>query len=133
MNLKTYNIFMILATAIAWLGFFIIINNFDPISGNWIVFTMFYAVLFLAILGSLSLIGYWWRRLLNRRKEMSRFLVSESFRQAIIFSAVAIIALWLQAGRILTWWNIVLLIVSATLLEFIIILFRQNNSDKLNA
>ena len=133
MNVKTYNIFMILATAIAWLGFFIIINNFDPISGNWIVFTMFYAVLFLAILGSLSLIGYWWRRLLNRRKEMSRFLVSESFRQAIIFSAVAIIALWLQAGRILTWWNIVLLIVSATLLEFIIILFRQNNSDKLNA
>ena len=133
MNLKTYNIFMIIATAIAWLGFFIIINNFDPILGNWVVFTMFYAVLFLAILGSLSLIGYWWRRLLNRRKEMSRFLVSESFRQAIIFSAVAIIALWLQAGCILTWWNIVLLIVSATLLEFIIILFRQNNSDKLNA
>ena len=123
---------MILATAIAWLGFFIIINNFDPISGNWIVFTMFYAVLFLAILGSLSLIGYWWRRLLNRRKEMSRFLVSESFRQAIIFSAVAIIALWLQASRILTWWNILLLIVSATLLEFIIILFKQNNGDKLN-
>jgi hypothetical protein len=132
MNVKTYNIFMILATAIAWLGFFIIINNFDPISGNWIVFTMFYAVLFLAILGSLSLIGYWWRRLLNRRKEMSRFLVSESFRQAIIFSAVAIIALWLQASRILTWWNILLLIVSATLLEFIIILFKQNNGDKLN-
>ena len=132
MNVKTYNIFMILATAIAWLGFFIIINNFDPISGNWIVFTMFYAVLVLAILGSLSLIGYWWRRLLNRRKEMSRFLVSESFRQAIIFSAVAIIALWLQASRILTWWNILLLIVSATLLEFIIILFKQNNGDKLN-
>ena len=132
MNLKTYNIFMIIATAIAWLGFFIIINNFDPILGNWVVFTMFYAVLFLAILGSLSLIGYWWRRLLNRRKEMSRFLVSESFRQAIIFSAVAIIALWLQASRILTWWNILLLIVSATLLEFIIILFKQNNGDKLN-
>jgi len=133
MNIKTYNIFMILATAIAWLGFFIIINNFDPFLGNWTVFTMFYVVLFLAILGTLSLLGYWWRKILNRSKEMPRFLVSESFRQAIIFSAVAIIALWLQAGRILTWWNILLLIVSATLLEFIIILFRQNNSDKLNA
>jgi len=61
MNIKTYNIFMILATAIAWLGFFIIINNFDPFLGNWTVFTMFYVVLFLAILGTLSLLGYWWR------------------------------------------------------------------------
>lgn len=132
MNLKTYNIFMILATAIAWLGFFIIINNFDPNLGNWVVFVMFYAVLFLAILGTLSLLGYWWRKIFNRRREMSRLLVAESFRQAIIFSAVVIIALWLQASRILTWWNILLLIVSATLLEFIIILFRQNNGDKLN-
>ena len=130
MNIKTYNIIMVLATIIAWLGFFIITNSFNPIEGSFMVFVLFYVVLFLSMLGTLSLIGFWWRRLISNRRGIHRIMVVESFRQAVIFSAVLIVALWLQAGRVLTWWNIVLLIILAAVLEFLILVFNQSASNK---
>lgn len=122
---------MILATTIAWLGFFIIINTFDPFDGNIIAISLFYVALFLSILGTLSLFGFWFRKLWNRKRGALRVMVTESFRQAIIFSGVIVVALLLQAGRILTWWNMIILVVLASLLEFLIIVFRRNPDDEL--
>ena len=123
---------MLITTAIAWFGFIVIINSFDPYQANIVIFGLFYFVLFLGALGSLSLLGFWIRRLAYRRKEVPAVIVTESFRQAIIFSGVFIIASWLQAARLLTWWNILLLIVLATFLEFLILVFRNGESNKLD-
>ncbi|PLX24880.1 hypothetical protein C0580_03930 [Candidatus Parcubacteria bacterium] len=133
MNIKTYNIIMLLATLLAWLGFFIIINNFDPFQGDMVVFILFYFVLFLAVLGTLSLLGFWFRKIWNRKKGIMRIMVSESFRQAIIFSLALIVALVLQANRLLSWWNIVLLVVIAAIVEFMILVFRQDESKQLDS
>lgn len=123
---------MLVATTIAWLGFFIIINNFDPTVGGLMVFSLFYFILFLSIIGTLSLLGFLLRSLWNRKRVRPRLMAVESFRQALIFSAVLIIALWLQAGRVLTWWNMLLLIVLATVIEFVILVFRQGTENKAN-
>jgi Ca2+/Na+ antiporter len=131
-NIKTYNVIMILATLLAWLGFFIIINNFDPYQGQLVVFTLFYFVLFLAVLGTFSLFGFWLRKLWNRKRGIARIMVGESFRQAIIFSLALVIALILQANRLLSWWNIVLLVVIATIVEFMILVFRHDESKQLD-
>jgi Ca2+/Na+ antiporter len=56
----------------------------------------------------------------------------ESFRQAFIFALVVLVALWLQSIRVLTWWNIVLLVFVATFLEFVILLFRGNHNQDSN-
>ena len=132
MNLKVYNISMLIATAIAWFGFIVIINNFDPYQANIVIFILFYSVLFLGALGILSLIGFWIRKLAYRRKEIPAIIVTESFRQAIIFSGVFVVASWMQASRLLTWWNIALLIVLATFLEFLILLFHNGESNKID-
>lgn len=124
---------MLVATGIAWLGFFIIINNFDPNEGGWLIFALFYFVLFLGIVGALSLLGFLARSLWNRKRVRPRLMAVESFRQSIIFSAVLIIALWLQAGRVLTWWNMLLLIILATVVEFAILIFRQDADSKSNS
>lgn len=121
---------MLLATVLAWLGFFIIIRSFDPTEGSWLIFIMFYGILFLSILGTLSLLGFLSRTIFLRKKLRPRILATKSFRQAIIFSAVLILALMLQAGRILTWWNMTLLIVLATVLEFVILVFSQNDEER---
>ena len=123
---------MVLATVLAWLGFFIIISSFDPTKGSWLVYTMFYGILFLSILGTLSLLGFLSRNIFTRKRARPRLMATESFRQAIIFSAVLILALMLQAGRVLTWWNMALLIVLATVVEFVILVFRQNDYETKN-
>ncbi|MBT4209821.1 MAG: hypothetical protein HOE19_02840 [Candidatus Komeilibacteria bacterium] len=127
MSIRSYNLIMLLATALAWFGFFIIIRSFDPTEGSWLVYAMFYSILFLSILGTLSLLGFLSRSLFNKKRGRPRIMAIESFRQAIIFSAVLILALMLQAARILTWWNMALLIILATVVEFVILVFRQND------
>ena len=129
MQLKTYNFSMLGATLLAWLGFFLVINSFDPQQGNILVFVFVYFSLFLSILGTLALLGVFLRKIWQRKRELSSTIVSESFRQAFIFAAVLIIALILQVADLLNWWNILLLIIFATLLEFIILSF-QKTEDK---
>ncbi len=120
---------MIAATIIAWLSFFLVVNSFDPNQASWLVMAFFYFSFGLSVLGTLSLLGYWLRKIFLRKKELSYHLVRESFRQAIIFSLVLVIALLLQSARLLTWWNIVLIILAATMLEFIFLTFRQNKNE----
>lgn len=129
MNIKAYNLVLLLATLLAWLGFFIIITSFDPTEGSWLVYAMFYGTLFLSILGTLSLLGFLFRSLFFGKRVRPRILVTESFRQAIIFALVLIVALMLQASRVLNWWNMVLLITLATVVEFVILVFRQNDEQ----
>lgn len=123
---------MILATLLAWLGFFIIVNIFDPYQGEIVVFILFYFVLFLATLGTLSLIGFWLRKLWNRKRGIARVMVSESFRQAIIFSLALVVALVLQANRLLSWWNLLLLVLIATIIEFMILAFHHDEAKQLD-
>jgi len=129
MTVKNYNIFMLLATILAWLGFFVVISNFDPSSANLTVFGLFYGILLLSLLGTFSLLGFLLRSFWNKKRGVPRFMAMESFRQALIFSIVVLLALGLQSIRVLTWWNIMLLVFMATFLEFVILLFR-GNKDK---
>ncbi len=129
MTAKNYSLIMGIATIIAWVGFFTIIFNFDPQEANWVIFTLFYLALFLATAGTLSIVGFLARILLLRKRMILRYLVVESFRQAIIVAGALVVTLLLQSIRILTWWNMVLLILAAATLEFLILLFKHNQSD----
>jgi hypothetical protein len=128
--MKTYNLFMILATFLAWLGFFIIITNLDPTEASFTVFLLFYLVLFLGFLGLFSLLGFWFRILWLRRRGVPRMMVAESFRQALILATVLIIALWLQAARVLNWWTTALLVILGTALEFFILVWLKKADNK---
>jgi hypothetical protein len=130
MNIKTYNLFMILATFLAWLGFFIIISNLDPTQANFVVWLLFYLILFLGLLGLFSLLGFWFRILWQRRRGVPRLMVAESFRQALILATVLIIALWLQAMRVLNWWTMALLVILGTALEFFILAWLKKVDNK---
>jgi hypothetical protein len=129
MNAKNYSLIMGAATIIAWVGFFTIIFNFDPQEANWIIFILFYLSLFLAVSGTLSIIGFFARILLLRKRSILRYLATESFRQATIVAAALVVTLILQSVRILTWWNMALLILAAAALEFLILLFKKNQPD----
>jgi len=125
MGQKKYSLIILLTTILAWLAFFIVLNNFDPQEASALIFFFFYFTLFLSIFGIflllLSQIRFW----KNKQRNMERVIILESLQQAILISLVFTIALILQASRILTWWNTILLIIVATMFEFVILAFKS--------
>jgi len=124
MTLKTYLTMMLLATAICWSAWVVVINSINPETTNLIGFLLFYVSLFLAVVGSTAIMGFLIRFVLLRRELVFRQVVI-AFRQSFSFSILIIVLLILQSFSMLTWWNIVLLIVGLTMLEFFLISYKR--------
>lgn len=114
MNLKQFLTFMLIGTALSWAMFLLVILKMEP-SGS-LAIMMFYISLFLALMGSLSIIGLTIRVIFLKRNVIFKE-VKNSFRQAILLSFLLIIVLFLQSKRLLSLWNMVFLVIALTALE----------------
>ena len=101
--------------ALCWLGFALTVVNSNPAQGQAALLS-FYISLFIAVLTTLTIVGYFVRRYLWRN-ELKYRAVRGAFRQGFIVAALLCVLLVLQAARLLSWWDILLLVVVATLLE----------------
>jgi hypothetical protein len=124
MSLKQYLIIMIIATLICWGALAMVIFNVDPETTGLAGFGLFYVSLFLALTGTISLIGLLIRRAIDRQQLIVR-QVGLAFRQAISFAFLIVILVYLQSQRLLTWWNLLILMVALTVLEFFLISYRR--------
>ncbi len=120
MSLRAYLAFMGFGTILAAATFFLVLFRVDPGAAGWLGFTLFYLSLGLALSGAVSIIGFL-IRVVTHRDEMLSHLVALSFRQAVLLSALAVAALILHSRNLLSWWNSILLVVVATIVEFIFI------------
>lgn len=114
MNLKQFLTFMLIGTALSWAMFLLVILKMEP-SGS-LAIMMFYISLFLALMGSLSIIGLTIRVIFLKRNVIFKE-VKNSFRQAILLSFLLIAVLFLQSKRLLSLWNMVFLVIALTALE----------------
>ncbi len=124
MTLKTYLTMMLLATAICWAAFVLVLTTVNPFKTNTIGFLLFYASLFLAVLGSGAVIGFI-IRFIALKQELVFRQVAIAFRQAFSLAILVVALLILQSCRMLTWWNILLLITAVTMMEFFLISYRR--------
>ncbi|KKW01893.1 MAG: hypothetical protein UY52_C0016G0028 [Parcubacteria group bacterium GW2011_GWC2_49_9] len=131
MALKHYLMLMALGTVFCWAAWVLVIRNINPDEAGAIGLISFYASLFLALLGTLSLLGFFVRVWFSKTAAVFRFL-GVSFRQAVWFGLLIVIALLLQANRYLTWWNALLLIIFMTLLEFLLLSRKQPTHTQLH-
>jgi hypothetical protein len=104
-------------SAICWFGFFIILVSANPYKADILTFTSFFALLFLGLAFLLAIIGFWIRFIILR-ENISRSAFKVSFRQGILISLSIIGLLLLQAIRILTVYDGVLLVSAILMLEF---------------
>lgn len=126
MTLKQYLISMSVATLIAWLAFALVLFLVDPASAEIVGLVVFYVSLFLAILGTISVLGFFLRVKLHKREVILPREVSGAFRQGFFLSFLFVGALYLQSKNMLVWWNIVSLVAAVTILEFIFISYRRS-------
>lgn len=109
MTLKQYVAIMTLATVLCWTAFGFVLVNVDPFEANWVSFIFFYASVFLALLGTLSLLLFGIHRLFKGDLTPLFRSVEKSFRAAALLSAVLTMLLYFQASSWLRVWNVVVL------------------------
>lgn len=128
MSLRQYLILMSIATLLCWVAWFFVLNYTTPDSGFLTLF-FFYCSLFLAILGTFSVIGFLVRRFFVKDDEVVFRHVRRTFRQSLLLAALIIFALLLLSARLLTWWNSIILIIFFLFLEAVIFTNRKFRND----
>lgn len=133
MTLKSYLISMTLATAFCWGVFIFIVNLIDPETTNLIGFILFYLSLFLSLIGTTAIIGFFFRFVVLRR-ELVFYAVKIAFRQSFLFSFFLITLLFLFSQNLNTWFNLILLLIIFTILEIIFSSFsdKKRSSNNIN-
>jgi hypothetical protein len=120
MTLKNYLFVMSVLTAVCWSIFFFVADIINPFSTNWLGFLLFYTSLFIALVGLSTLVGFLFRFVILK-KGLAFNLVKLSFRQSFLFSLFLVSALFLQANSLLTWLNLLFLILIFSVLEIFLL------------
>lgn len=108
-----------LGTALCWVTWWLIVSASDPLQAPWFIFFFFYTSLFLALLGTFSLLGFLWRISKQKHEEVLFRHVRKTFRQGIFFAALVTAALYLRAHELFNWWSTLLLIFFLVAIESI--------------
>jgi hypothetical protein len=110
MQFKHYLIILSICCGLLWGAFISVLFLFSPFQSGFVSLLFFYLTLALALLGSFSLIGFVLRSI-SKKDEIAHKHVNVASRQSVLFTLLIIVALILQAGRWLEWWNLILLVV----------------------
>lgn len=124
MNLKGYLTIMTIMTLACWAVFAYVIWIIDPFETNEIGFALFYATLFLSLLGTASIVGFL-IRFVGMKRELAFRLVKDAFRQSFLFSILIVISLYLLTKNLFTWLNLFYLIASLSILEFVLLGYEK--------
>jgi hypothetical protein len=120
MTLRAYLSLMIMATLLSAGVFGVAITVIDPYQTNLLGFALFYASLFLTVMGVAAIIGFF-IRFIVLRKHLAGRAVTVSFRQAFLIAFLVIASLVLLAHKLFSWFNVLLLIIVFSTLEFFLI------------
>lgn len=115
-----YNIIIIIGTIIFWAAWSATLIGINPEQSGTRAVLVFFVNLFFALTGTIYLISYVIRLKIFGRSALYRN-IQVSTRQAVLFSILISSTLWLQSQRLLTWYNVILLILGLTVLEFFFI------------
>jgi hypothetical protein len=117
MSLRTYIIGLVIGTVLCSASWVMTILYVDPSEAKIFGALLFYMSLALGITGLASLIGFY-LRILFSQNEVIFAHVTPSFRQGALISLCILILLVLQSFRLLTWWDILLVVLIVSLTEF---------------
>lgn len=132
MSLKVFLVLIITGTVIAWLSWGMTILYFDPGQTGILGFGLFYLSLFLGLSGTIFLVGDWLRaKIFKKQLIFNRLRIS--VRQAILFTILILGWAFLRSYDVLRWWNLILLILILTILEFFFISSQKKIHERQNS
>ncbi len=123
MTLKKYLNLMSILTLFCWLAWVSVFFFINPDKAGLIGFILFYFSLFLAIVGSVAVIGFIIR--IRLKKEPVFKQVEVSFRQGIWVGFLIVALLLLKGLGLLRWWNGLFLFLFLLFLELFFLTSRK--------
>ncbi len=109
---------MSILSLVCWIAWIFVLSYLDPVESGALSHVLFYLSLFLALMGTFSLLGFFGRVWFSKEEVIFRHL-GVSFRQAILFALFLTGLLMLQGVRFLRWWNVLLFMILLTIAEFL--------------
>jgi len=131
MTFFSYVIAMIIGTVLSWFAWLQVLIRVSPYEAGLVGLFLFYGSLLLSLLGTFSLVGLIFRHLKVRKKFLVEKVVT-SFRQGFWFGVVIVISLILQRSGQLSWWNVLLVVLIAAVIEFFFLSAMPNVSNPLH-
>lgn len=108
---------LLIGTLLCWGAWIVVLWSIDPFVSGIVGLGSFYATLFLAILGTCTLLGFVFRRAF-RKNQIAFRQITVSVREGFFFAVILTGALSLLAAKLLTWWVLLFLVAGFTVLEF---------------
>lgn len=126
MSLKRYLISISISTLLAWLSWVTVLFFIDPAAG-WLAHLLFHGSLFLAMLGTFALIGFFVRAKVDPQVALFNH-VGVSFRQGAWLALLVVGTLILMGAGLYSWWSGLLFVLFVFLFE-LFFLSRVKNRD----
>jgi hypothetical protein len=121
---------MLITTIACFLAFLAVIYFFNPETGGILALSFFYGSLFLALIGTFSLLGLIARIFFTSDQLVFKKVVV-SFRQGVWFSFLAVTCLFLKSFNLIAWKNVIFLILALALLELFFMSYKARPSQKI--
>lgn len=118
-NHRQYLITIGLTAVISWAAWIIVIFKLDPYESTGMALGLFFVSLFFALIGTFTLLGFGMRRWLSKQEVYYHHL-TVSLRQGLLLSICTLLCIILLILGILTWWNGLLLVTVAVLIELVL-------------
>lgn len=115
-------------SASSWVAWLLILFNVDPRAARGVLFLGFYLSLYLALLMTFWLLGFFLRLL--RQPEVIFPHMRISFRQALLLASLILSLLVLRGNRLLEWWSTLLLVLFVISLETFFTLQKRERRPK---
>lgn len=124
MTIRGYIAFMVAGSSIAWLAWYVVLATVDPFTAPFLGILLFYIALAMATLGTLTLLVFVARTIIDKDELPVRTL-GVSVREALWAVLFLIVVLVLLRRDMLAWWNIVPLVLGLTLAEYTCLSLRR--------
>ena len=124
MGIKVFNFLIAIGTIISVVALWLVVITYDPGRAGVGIFFLLYISGIMALGGVFLLISELAKRRFSSNQSVADRL-GQSIRHAIFFSVLMASWVLLKSNGLLRWWNILLLVVMLTVLEFFFISFKR--------
>jgi len=125
MNLKEYLFSIGLGSLICFAVCVLVVMNFDPFANATLPLLFFYLSLFMCLFGVFVFVAILAKKIKYHEDEIVFRQIRKIFRQALAFSSLVLVVLWLARADLLNWLTFLLLVFFYLIFEGII--FTRRN------